>query len=266
MKHAMVILSGGQDSTTCLGWALDNYERVSCVTFDYEQRHHAEILAACMVVEFFERKLNRQIAHEIIDIGNNVFAGSSPLTNPNEQLEQYKNHAQMESVIGDRIEKTFVPMRNAVFLMLAANRAVVAECSALIMGVCEGDNANYPDCREVFIKSADETINLALGKQTLRVIAPLMYLTKGQTVKLALSLPHTYDALAFSHTSYDGMFPPGNDHASVLRAHGFEKVGMPDPLILRAHYAGFLDELPQTPNYNEDLASSQTNLMKADWT
>lgn len=68
-----------------------------------------------------------------------------------EDLDTYKNNAQMESEVGDRIEKTFVPMRNAVFLMLAANRAVVAGASTLVTGVCQEDNANYPDCRQVLL-------------------------------------------------------------------------------------------------------------------
>ena len=253
---AMVVLSGGQDSTTCLGWALNNFDRVACVTFDYGQRHVIELEASKKVVEFFETQIGCSIPHEIVKIGADTFAGTSPLTNRDEQLELYRDHDSMEAIIGDRVEKTFVPMRNAVFLMLAANRAVVAGAGALVTGVCEADNANYPDCREDFIRAAEDAINTALGldhrngDQELEIYTPLMHLSKELSIKLALNLPFTYDALAYSHTAYDGKYPPtGSDHASVLRAHGFEQAGVPDPLVLRAYREGLMD-LPRTKNYD----------------
>ncbi|QIG69548.1 queuosine biosynthesis protein [Rhizobium phage RHph_Y1_1] len=257
-NHAMVVLSGGQDSTTCLGWALNNYEKVHCVSFHYGQRHSIELKAAAAVVAHFQAKLDRFIPHEIVMIGANAFAGTSPLTSDADELETYDNHDQMEAIIGDRVEKTFVPMRNAVFLMLAANRAVVAGCGVLVTGVCQADNANYPDCRDVFIRSAEDTINLALGLDRsaydhFRIATPLMNMSKAESIKFALAHPHTYSALAYSHTAYDGKYPPvGKDHASVLRAHGFEEADVPDPLVLRA-VAEELMDLPATPNYSPDM-------------
>lgn len=252
-KHATVVLSGGQDSTTCLGWALSRYPQVSCVTFDYGQRHDIEIQAAQDVVAHFERHFEKRITHETVQLGSGVFAGTSPLTNPLERLELYENHEEMEGIIGDRVEKTFVPMRNAVFLMLAANRAVCWGSGVLVTGVCQADNANYPDCREQFIWSAEATIRQALGIAEFRdfmVRTPLMQLTKAESIRMAMSLPATYDALAFSHTAYDGSYPPnGKDHASILRAHGFEEAGYPDPLVVRAWREGLM-ELPLTENYD----------------
>jgi 7-cyano-7-deazaguanine synthase len=251
-KGAMVVLSGGQDSTTCLGWALKNFDRVAAVTFDYGQRHIIELEAATMVRTFYEDRTGRMIDHEIIRMGEDVFAGTSPLTNSEEQLEMYDSHEQMEGIIGDRVEKTFVPMRNALILMLAANRAVVGEYDTLVTGVCQADNANYPDCRESFVRSAETTILEALGLRggEFRIATPLMHLTKAESIHLALELPFAYPALALSHTAYDGKYPPtGNDHASILRAHGFEVAGVPDPLVVRANRAGLM-ELPTTPNYD----------------
>lgn len=252
----MVVLSGGQDSTTCLGWALENFDIVHAVSFDYGQKHSIELAAARQVVSFFETQTGRTIGHEIVKIDANAFAGMSPLTNPTEELETYSNHDEMEAIIGDRVEKTFVPMRNAVFLMLAANRAAVAGCATLVTGICQADNANYPDCREVFAEAAEECINRALGfddetaTNYFRIAAPLLHLTKAESIRLALDLPHTYDALAYSHTAYDGKYPPdGKDHASVLRAHGFEEAGVPDPLVVRAFREGLMP-LPDSPNYN----------------
>lgn len=254
-----VVFSGGQDSTTCLGWALDKFEEVRAVSFDYGQTHRIELEAAVNVLDHFGEVYDRQIPHEIINLGPDTFAGTSPLTNRGEQLETYESHDQMEAVIGDRIEKTFVPMRNAVFLMLAANRAIVHRHSGIVTGVCEADNANYPDCRQSFVDSADSTINLALGLTDhmlalgdFKIHCPLMNLSKAQSVSLALTLPGTYGALAWSHTAYDGQYPPmGRDHASVLRAHGFEQADVPDPLVLRA-WVEDLMELPSSDNYRAE--------------
>jgi 7-cyano-7-deazaguanine synthase len=258
-KSAMVVFSGGQDSTTCLAWALANFETVRCVSFDYGQKHDIELDAARSVLDFLREATGRDIQHEIVMLGNGTFAGTSPLTNKDEALETYENHDEMEAIIGNRVEKTFVPMRNAVFLMLAANRAVVAGCANLVTGVCQADNANYPDCREDFVDSAEETINEALGLDqlwlngkpgALYIHTPLMDLSKAESIELAMEIPHGYTALAYSHTAYNGEYPPtGKDHASVLRAHGFEEAGMPDPLVVRA-WAEELMELPLTNNYS----------------
>jgi len=253
--HALVVLSGGQDSTTCLGYALENYDKVSCVTFDYGQRHSIEIDAANKVRAFFEERTGRTIAHLVVKLAPDTFAGMSPLTDPEQDLETYDSAEQMNEVIGARVELTFVPMRNAVFLMIAANRAVVMGAGVLVTGVCQQDNANYPDCREVFIENAAFTINTALGLDTsldpeFYVDTPLINLTKAQSIDMALQTPHTYHALAYSHTAYDGKYPPtGKDHASTLRADGFVKAGVPDPLVMRAVSEGLM-EMPISANYD----------------
>lgn len=265
-RSALVVFSGGQDSTTCLGWALEQFEDVRCLTFNYGQKHVREIQAATEVIAFYQRMTGRTIPHEVVEIGP-IFAGMSPLTNPDEQLETYENHDEMEAIIGDRVEKTFVPMRNAVFLMLAANRAAVHGCGYIVTGICQADNANYPDCRLNFLYSASDTINKALGVETLDVdsqvdiVAPLMDLSKAESIALAKSLPFAYAALQFSHTAYNGEYPPtGKDHASVLRAHGFEEAGVPDPLVIRAWREGLM-ELPETPNYSAVSLESSLSLL-----
>jgi 6-pyruvoyltetrahydropterin/6-carboxytetrahydropterin synthase len=142
----------------------------------------------------------------------------------------------MEQVIGNRIEKTFVPMRNMLFLTLAMNRAVVLGCDAVVTGICQEDNANYPDCTEAFRETFEIAANVGLGNyvrgsKEIVVLAPLMDLSKKDTVLLANSLDGCMNALAYSHTSYDGKYPPIDmNHANVLRAKGFEDAGLPDPL------------------------------------
>lgn len=260
---ALVVFSGGQDSTTCLGWALANYDKVQCITFDYGQRHVREIEAASEVLVHFARAYEREeIPWEIVEVPN-ILHSASPLTSANE-LETYASAEEMEKIIGDRVEKTFVPMRNTLFLTIAANRAVAAGIDTLVTGVCQEDNANYPDCRAVFIRALEDAFSESLGvEQGIRIETPLMHRSKADTVRLALDTPYTYAALAWSHTAYDGQFPPvGRDHASVLRAHGFEQAERPDPLVLRAHYLGLMD-LPETPNYRD--SASFIEAMKDHW-
>jgi 7-cyano-7-deazaguanine synthase len=246
---ALVILSGGQDSTTCLFWAKEKYDEVHAITFDYGQRHAIEIEAARHVAS-----LANVASHEVVVIGAGILKSTSPLTSNNE-LEQYENAEQMEQVIGTRVEKTFVPMRNTLFLTIAANRAVGLGCKVIITGVCQEDNANYPDCTNDFVRAMELVINESLGNYNnpkdglLKVVTPLMRLTKAETCELATNLKGCVLALAYSHTSYDGKYPPTDmNHANVLRAKGFEDAGLPDPLVVRAWSEGLM-ELPKTSNY-----------------
>lgn len=241
-KKAVVVLSGGQDSTTCLFWAKREGYELHAVTFDYGQRHSIEIEAARKVAE-----MAGVVSHELITLPG-VLKSTSPLTSDNE-LERYENHEQMEAVIGDRVELTFVPMRNPFFLTLAANRAIAIGARTLITGICQEDNANYPDCREDFRDRFQAMVNRALGIADFTVLAPLMWHSKKDSVLLARMLPGCWEALAYSHTSYDGKYPPTDmNHANVLRAHGFEQAGFPDPLVVRAWQEGLMD-LPETSNY-----------------
>lgn len=254
-KNALVVLSGGQDSTTCLFWALQNFETVHAITFDYNQRHKMEVDSASFIA-----KLAGVQSHEVVWIPH-CLKSTSPLTTEND-LEQYTDAKQMADVIGGRIEKTFVPMRNMLFLTIAANRAIEIGDCCIVTGVCQEDNANYPDCTELFIQNLARVIDISLGtndknpllstlteKLTVPIITPLMRLSKRESVLLACKLPNCYHALAYSHTSYDGQYPPTDmNHANVLRADGFEKAGIPDPLVLRAWFEGLMP-LPTTENY-----------------
>lgn len=246
-KSVMVVLSGGQDSTTCLFWAKHNFRTVHAVTFDYGQRHRIEIEAAIKVAI-----MAGAVTHTIINVAG-LLNSTSPLVSDT-PLEKYENHEQMNGVIGDRVELTFVPMRNTLFLTVAMNRAIALGCETLITGICGEDNANYPDCTEPYRELLEQTFNQSLlGDDDTRftILAPLMRLSKAQSVNLATCLPGCMEALAYSHTSYDGKYPPTDmNHSNVLRAHGFEEAGVPDPLVVRAWREGLM-ELPSTSNYDE---------------
>jgi 7-cyano-7-deazaguanine synthase len=251
LLKALVVLSGGQDSTTCLYFAISQFGRhnVRAVTYDYGQRHEREIEAAILIAA------KAQVEHNVVTIGP-ILRSTSPLVSY-EKLETYPDYETMDAIIGNRIEKTFVPMRNALFLTLAANHAVYHGCTNIITGVCQQDNANYPDCRASFISEMECMINAALGHASdvspgyIKILTPLMNMSKAQSIKYAQSLDGCMEALAYSHTAYDGVYPPvGKDHASTLRARGFEEAGVPDPLVVRAWTEGLM-ELPLTLNYQE---------------
>lgn len=228
MSQAMVVLSGGQDSTTCLFWAKTKFQKVHALSFNYGQKHKLELESAKKVAE-----MANVDSYQVIDVPN-MLKGRSPLTDPNVELETYNNYEEMDQIIGNRIEKTFVPMRNAFFLTVSANYALEKDCFNLVTGVCQGDNANYPDCRRSFIIQQEKTINEALGISNFVIHTPLMDLTKAEIVKLANSLEGCMNAMAYSHTCYSGVYPPcGKCHSCVLRAYGFNEAGIVDPLLQR---------------------------------
>lgn len=238
LGSALVVLSGGQDSTTCLFWAKQNYKVVHALTFDYHQKHSIEIASAVKVA-----KLAGVESHELCSVGP-VLHGTSPLVAPSERLEQYKD---WQSLPGG-LEKTFVPGRNALFMVLAANRAYCLRCTDVVLGICQEDFGGYPDCREQFRRAMENALKLGLDFP-IKFLAPLMNMTKAASVGLAYRLPGCWEALAYTHTSYDGAYPPiGNDHATLLRAKGFEQAELPDPLVLRAVKEGLMD-IPQSANY-----------------
>lgn len=252
-KRALVVLSGGQDSTTCLFWAKQNYEEVHAITFDYGQRHRIEIDAAITVAGM--AKIAR---HEIAYIPDCLIS-TSPLIS-GAKLEQYENFEQMDRAIGNRVELTFVPMRNMLFLTIAMNRAVaLGQGTDVITGICQADNANYPDCTETFRRAFERAADCALRSESdadnpiCQVVAPFIFMSKAEMVAVARDLPGCWHALAYSHTSYDGKYPPVDmNHSNVLRAQGFEEAGLPDPLVLRAVHEGLM-YYPDTPNYDDDL-------------
>lgn len=251
-KKAVIVLSGGQDSTTCLFHMKSLGYELHAITFDYNQRHSIELAAAEKVAQLAE-----VASHKFVKLGP-VLEGTSPLVSDN-SLEQYRDY---QSLSGG-LEKTFVPMRNQLFLTIAANRAFVLGCNTVVTGVCEEDFGGYPDCRQSFIRAFAHCSSLGTFTsdsgfdEGLNVLTPLMSLSKKQSVELAWELTrkgfNAYGALAYSHTSYDGHYPPtGHDHATLLRAKGFEEAGIPDPLILRAWIEGLM-ELPDTPTYQKPL-------------
>lgn len=174
MRRAVVVFSGGQDSTTCLIQALTRYDEVHCVTFDYGQRHHAEIEVASGLTTLLGAR-----AHKIIDARLLNDLAVSSLTRDNIPVPHFDQQAGASS-----LPSTFVPGRNILFLTLAAIYAYQVGATAVITGVCETDFSGYPDCRDEFIKALNQALCLGMARD-IDIITPLMWLNKAETWALA---------------------------------------------------------------------------------
>lgn len=227
MNKALVILSGGQDSTTCLFYAKNQGFFVEAISFDYSQTHWQEVVCARVICK------ENNIPHEILNLGA-IFSGDSPLINYSKKLDKY---AGVEYLPGG-LEKTFVPGRNIMFLTMAASYAYNKGIKDIFIGVSQEDFGGYPDCRVPFINSMENSLSLGLDSPTL-IHTPLINLSKKDTVKLAQTLPGCMEALAYTHTCYAGTVPPcGSCHACLLREKGFHEAGIKDPLISRLRQEG----------------------------
>ncbi len=218
--RALVVLSGGQDSTTCLYWAIDRFgvDKVSSLTFDYGQRHRIELACAKEVAAF------AGVANEVLPIDTFAALGGDALTDDIEVQEQPTAETGLPN--------TFVPGRNLIFLTFAAAYAYRHGITDLVTGVAETDYSGYPDCRETTISSLQKTLCLGMEVE-LRIHTPLMRRSKQATVELAQALG-ALPAMAMTHTCYNGQRPPcGSCPACVLRAKGFAAAGIEDPLTSR---------------------------------
>ncbi|WP_409250982.1 7-cyano-7-deazaguanine synthase QueC [Bacillus sp. SCS-153A] len=166
-EKALVVFSGGQDSTTCLIWALKEFNEVEAVTFDYGQRHVGELKCAREIAE----ELN--VRHHVLDMSLLNQLSPSALTRDEEITETE-----------GELPSTFVPGRNLLFFSFAGVLAKNIGAKHIITGVCETDFSGYPDCRDMFVKSFNVTLNLALDEGYV-VHTPLMWMDKEATWKWA---------------------------------------------------------------------------------
>lgn len=215
-KKALVLLSGGQDSTTCLAWALKRFDQVYAICFNYDQRHKIELKAAKKIAKLTSAPLKTVK----IDLFKNLTKNA--LT---DKTLAIKNGSTSS------LPSTFVDGRNLIFLSTAAIYAKNLGIHEIITGVCQTDYSGYPDCRDQFIKSLQKTLTLSMD-YTFKIHTPLMWLNKAETVKLMQKLGHL-DLLAHTHTCYEGKQPPcGKCPACLLRQKGFKEAKIKDPLTL----------------------------------
>lgn len=220
-EKALVVLSGGQDSTTCLYWALQTFGHgnVEAVTFDYGQRHRVELDCARKIAAL------TGVRQTVLPIDTFAAIGGNALTDADIAPEDGARD-------DDALPNTFVPGRNLIFLTFAAALAYTRGARHLVAGVAQTDYSGYPDCRENTLKALEVALRLGMDSRV-ELHAPLMYLSKAETVALAQQVG-AMDALSWSHTCYNGQVPPCGHCASCeLRAKGFAEAGVPDPLIVR---------------------------------
>ena len=218
-EQALVVLSGGQDSTTCLYWAIDRFgaDAVETLTFDYGQRHRIELECAVRVAQL------AGVPNTRLPIDTFTALGGDALTDT--------DIAVQETVDKDTgLPNTFVPGRNLVFLTFAAAFAWQRDIGHLVTGVAQTDYSGYPDCRQETIEALQHAIRLGMESEIV-IHTPLMHLTKKETVELARDLG-ALPAMAHTHTCYNGQRPPcGQCPACELRARGFAEAGIEDPLV-----------------------------------
>lgn len=220
MEKALVVLSGGQDSTTCLYWALDRFGPgdVDSVTFDYGQRHRIELDCAAEIADF------AGVPNTCLPIDTFAALGGDALTDPAIDVTNRANDST-------GLPNTFVPGRNLIFLTYAAAYAYQHNIAHLVTGVAQTDYSGYPDCREGTIAVLQHALRLGMESEV-TIHTPLMHLSKRQTVELARDLG-ALPAMALTHTCYNGQRPPcGTCAACELRAKGFAEAGVEDPLLV----------------------------------
>ncbi len=210
-EKALVIFSGGQDSTTCLAQAVADYgaEQVSCITFHYGQRHGLEVEVSKKIAGDFGIR-----RHTVIGLDWYSQITTNALLDPSLAIAQSASAG---------CPNTVVDGRNMMFLLVAAIAAKSQGIRDIITGVCETDFSGYPDCRDVFIKSCNVTLNLAMAYD-FRVITPLMYLTKAETWALADRLGRLDYIAQHTLTCYNGVVGAGcgTCPSCVLRQRGYE--------------------------------------------
>lgn len=222
-KKAVIVLSGGLDSTTCMGMAKEKGYELYPITFHYGQKHNREVEQAKKVANYYNAP-----DHRIVNISFLNQIGGSALTDDSIDVP-----TDMDE---DEIPVTYVPARNMIFLSLASAYAEVIGAEAIYIGVSAVDYSGYPDCRPEFIDSMNETVNLATKAgatgSEMKIETPLINLTKADTVSEGLRLNVPYE---LTTSCYNGEEEAcGECDSCRLRLKGFEEAGAVDPIPYKA--------------------------------
>lgn len=208
-EKAVVVFSGGQDSTTCLFWAMEQFAEVEAVTFDYNQRHRTEIDCAKEITK------ELGIRHHILDMSLLNQLAPNALT---------RDEIEVKDGEDGGLPSTFVPGRNLLFMSFAGVLASQVNAKHIVTGVCETDFSGYPDCRDIFIKSLNVTLNLSMDENFV-IHTPLMWLNKAETWKLADQLGAFDFVRTKTLTCYNGIIADGCGvcPACLLRKKGLDE-------------------------------------------
>jgi 7-cyano-7-deazaguanine synthase len=224
LRTALVLFSGGQDSTACLAWALARFARVETLGFDYRQRHRVELECRLTV----RAAMAQQFPHWSAKLGDDHLLDFGLLAQLSDTALTQDRAIELQT---NGLPNTFVPGRNLLFLTLAATVAYRRGASVLVGGMCETDFSGYPDCRDNTIKAQQLALSLGLdGPMTIET--PLMFLTKAETWRLAAQLGGealVQICIEHTHTCYLGErglrhawgYGCGHCPACELRANGY---------------------------------------------
>lgn len=224
--RAVVLLSGGLDSTTCLAIARSEGFDICGISFRYGQRHAVEIAAAQRVAEAWHVR-----PHVIVDIDLRQFGGSA-LTSG----QDVPKRSSIEE-IGDDIPVTYVPARNTVFLSLALAWAETLDTGDIFIGVNALDYSGYPDCRPEYVAAFEKMANLATkaaveGRRPVRIHAPLVQWSKAEIIRRGLDLGVDYSLTTSCYDPTADGKPCRQCDACLLRQRGFAENGLTDPALL----------------------------------
>ena len=218
-KSAVVLVSGGLDSLTCLGIAKQEGYKIHALSFDYGQRHSAELIAAKRCI-----KAISVASHRIVDIPMQQIGGSA-LTDSAIAVPDYQD--------SDEIPVTYVPARNTIFLSYALAVAEVVKAEVIITGVSCVDYSHYPDCRPEYINAWQQLINLAtkatVTGQHIRLYAPLIHLSKAETIKRGMELGVDYSLSVSCYRADESGRACGTCDSCTHRKKGFAQAGVADP-------------------------------------
>lgn len=224
MKKAIILLSGGVDSTTTMAIARSEGYEIYALSIDYGQRHRQELDNAGKTASFFNAKTQKIVNVDLREIGGSALTSD---------IEVPKDRSVYE--MGHGIPVTYVPARNTIFLAIALSWAEVIGADSIFLGVNVLDYSGYPDCRPEFIKAFENMASLATragieGKNRITIKTPLINLTKAEIIKKGIDLGVDY---SLTHSCYDPAedgIACGRCDSCLLRKKGFIEAGIPDPI------------------------------------
>ncbi len=224
-KKAVVLASGGLDSTTIMAIAKNEGYDIYALSFDYGQRHKFELEAAKKVAKHFGAKKHLILRLDLEAIGGSALTDDIPVPQGRD----------LDDISSGGIPITYVPARNTIFLAHALAWAEVLDATNIFIGVNAIDFSGYPDCRPEFIESFQRTANLAtkagVEGKGITIHAPVINMTKGEIIKKGISLGVDY---AMTHSCYNPSekgIPCGVCDSCLLRKKGFKEAGIPDPVL-----------------------------------
>ncbi len=220
MKKAIILFSGGLDSTTCLALAKSQGYECHALSFNYGQKHSSELNAAKRIASLFD------VNHLIVDLPNEQFSGSA-LTDKNQTVPHFTN--------SNKIPITYVPARNTIFLSYALAFAEVFKASDIFIGVSAIDYSGYPDCRPEFIQAFQKLANLAtkmgLEEGNIRIQTPLISMSKAETIRLGLELGVDYQMTVSCYQASPAGLACGSCDSCTFRKKGFNEAQAPDQTL-----------------------------------